>query len=198
MQVPVQREDRTDRVIQKREEHWMLINEIPRPGECNRDFPALGWSSLKSLVCERDRWICQTCGRDLIEKDEIIELGHLHNRMTGGSSHPSNLITQCYHCNRDWMPVFDSLTEALHFVEQLPFFTRTMMLLIDNVQRGIREALKQQSNQHYMSQLEDEEQKRIMRSVYRMCVLDQFPDGGLITPQLLERTLAQILPGESL
>lgn len=192
------REDRTDLVIQRREEHWMLVNEIPRPGECNRDFPTLGWSSLKRLVCERDRWICQTCGRDLLERDEMTELGHLHNRMTGGSDHPSNLITQCYDCNRDWMPVFDSTTEALDFVEQLPFFKRTMMRLVDSVNRALREALKQQSHHQYMDQLEDEERKRVMRMIYSNCVLDHFPADGLVTPELLERTLAQLLPGENL
>lgn len=62
---------------------------------------ALMTSRLRTLIKERDRYTCRTCGVSLaMEPHLLLEVDHVVPISRGGQSVPENLQTLCWKCNR--------------------------------------------------------------------------------------------------
>src|SRR5262252_755994 len=68
------------------------------------------WPMLRALIYERDKSICFVCG-DVV-KWEHFHLGHLQDRMMGGSDHPNNLVVMCNACNLYHKPLHETPEDA--------------------------------------------------------------------------------------
>lgn len=80
---------------------WFTIPEFskkpfngkkPRLSETNPDL----WQEIKTLVFNRDQYICQYCG----QKGGLLECDHIVPFSKGGSNELQNLNTSCRSCNR--------------------------------------------------------------------------------------------------
>ena len=61
------------------------------------------WRRLRTAIVERDRGICQDCGRELGHLPKwYTEVHHIVPRVRGGGDHPSNLKTLCVECHRKY------------------------------------------------------------------------------------------------
>jgi hypothetical protein len=61
------------------------------------------WRKLRTTVVERDRNICQDCGRALEHLPKwYTEVHHIIPRIRGGGDHPANLKTLCVECHRKY------------------------------------------------------------------------------------------------
>jgi hypothetical protein len=61
------------------------------------------WRRLRTAVVERDRSICQDCGKDLGHLPKwYTEVHHVIPRVCGGGDHPLNLKTLCVECHRKY------------------------------------------------------------------------------------------------
>jgi 5-methylcytosine-specific restriction endonuclease McrA len=61
------------------------------------------WRKLRKAVVERDRGVCQDCGRQLGHLPKwYTEVHHIVPRVHGGGDHPSNLKTLCVECHRKY------------------------------------------------------------------------------------------------
>lgn len=54
------------------------------------------WSTLRTLVFQRDNFTCQYCGKRGVK----LECDHIFPFSLGGRSTPENLVTACVTCNR--------------------------------------------------------------------------------------------------
>jgi len=54
------------------------------------------WPRLRRWVFQRDRYICQHCGR----KTSHPQCHHIRPIGRGGSHHPNNLTTLCEYCHK--------------------------------------------------------------------------------------------------
>ena len=55
------------------------------------------WRRIRAIVLQRDGFVCQSCGQE-VERAEA-DVHHLVPRSSGGTDHPSNLITLCDGCH---------------------------------------------------------------------------------------------------
>jgi len=71
------------------------------------------WRKLRAAVVERDRGVCQDCGKELGHLPKwYTEVHHIVPRMHGGGDHPMNLKTLCVECHRKYTnEMFFSRTE---------------------------------------------------------------------------------------
>ena len=53
---------------------------------------------LRQYVYERDKGICQDCGKQIELTNSNIH--HVHELNKGGTNHPSNLKTLCIDCHK--------------------------------------------------------------------------------------------------
>jgi 5-methylcytosine-specific restriction protein A len=61
------------------------------------------WRKLRNAVVERDRGVCQDCGRELTHLPKwYTEVHHIIPRIRGGGDHPANLKTLCIECHRKY------------------------------------------------------------------------------------------------
>ena len=61
------------------------------------------WRKLRTAIVERDKGICQDCGRDLGHLPKwYTEVHHIVPRVHGGGDHPMNLKTLCVECHRKY------------------------------------------------------------------------------------------------
>jgi hypothetical protein len=61
------------------------------------------WRKLRTAVVERDKGVCQDCGRALGHLPKwYTEVHHIIPRVRGGGDHPSNLKTLCVECHRKY------------------------------------------------------------------------------------------------
>jgi 5-methylcytosine-specific restriction endonuclease McrA len=61
------------------------------------------WRRLRTAVVERDKCVCQDCGRDLGHLPKwYTEVHHIVPRVRGGGDHPMNLKTLCVECHRKY------------------------------------------------------------------------------------------------
>ncbi len=61
------------------------------------------WRKLRKAVVERDRGICQDCGKELGHLPKwYTEVHHIIPRIRGGGDHPFNLKTLCVECHRKY------------------------------------------------------------------------------------------------
>lgn len=75
-----------------RSEGWLLVNDGPISAE-RMSWPE--WDSVRTMVFERDGWICTYCG-----SGEDLECDHVFPISRGGGNDLSNLTTACGSCNR--------------------------------------------------------------------------------------------------
>lgn len=73
---------------------WLEHN--PPIRERRLDIPDSAWKSLRKIVFERDKYVCQYCGRQIDDPD----CDHVIPLVRGGRSVMSNLLTACPSCNR--------------------------------------------------------------------------------------------------
>jgi hypothetical protein len=69
-----------------------------------------GWGTLRRLVYERDGGICFVCDRAV--PFEFFELGHLQDRVMGGSDRPDNVVVMCGTCNHLRKPLHETTDDA--------------------------------------------------------------------------------------
>ena len=61
------------------------------------------WRKLRTAVVERDKGVCQDCGRELRHLPRwYTEVHHIVPRAHGGGDHPMNLKTLCVECHRKY------------------------------------------------------------------------------------------------
>jgi hypothetical protein len=61
------------------------------------------WRKLRTAVVDRDKGVCQDCGRELTHLPAwYTEVHHIVPRMHGGGDHPANLKTLCVECHRKY------------------------------------------------------------------------------------------------
>ena len=59
---------------------------------------SVDWEVLRRHIWERDKGICQVCGKRTVPED--YECGHIIDRFVGGSDRPTNLVVMCTGCNQ--------------------------------------------------------------------------------------------------
>jgi 5-methylcytosine-specific restriction endonuclease McrA len=72
------------------------------------------WYLMKNIIYDRDRETCWVC-RNHVSLDDY-ELGHLHDRVCGGTDTPDNLVVMCRRCNRARKPLHESIGDALEWL----------------------------------------------------------------------------------
>jgi len=57
------------------------------------------WKEIRRAILERDKFLCQFCGRGGRASDIILEIDHITPRSAGGSDDFDNLRTLCQNCH---------------------------------------------------------------------------------------------------
>jgi len=57
------------------------------------------WKELRRSILERDKFLCQFCGRGGKSSDIILEIDHIIERSKGGTDDPLNLRVLCTTCH---------------------------------------------------------------------------------------------------
>lgn len=57
---------------------------------------ATAWAKIRAFIFERDDYTCRYCGKRGVK----LECDHVIPVSRGGDSHPGNLATACFSCNR--------------------------------------------------------------------------------------------------
>lgn len=104
--------DRYERRKDERSRAWKQIAETARLAAERAVLEAgwPGWRTLRWLVYERDRGVCFVCDRPV--PFEAFELGHLQDRMMGGSDRPDNVVVMCYGSNHARKPLHETADAA--------------------------------------------------------------------------------------
>lgn len=104
--------DAYERRREAQRQEWERLEEDARLAADREALEAQwpAWGTLRRLVYERDRGVCFVCDRAVAF--EYFELGHLQDRMMGGSDHPDNVVVMCYTCNHLYKPLHETGHDA--------------------------------------------------------------------------------------